>query len=131
LFKSQIDYLLARHAIVRMEDVIEAAFSGGQLPENAVLLTFDDGYADHFRSAFPYLRRKRLQGAFYPSVRVLDDPVVLDVNKVHFCWPAPRLDALVRDVFRELDDLRDEFGLKDKDEYYRQWPIPDVSTVRR
>lgn len=43
LFKIQFDYFAKEFNVVRMEDVIEAVKEGKELPENALLLTFDDG----------------------------------------------------------------------------------------
>lgn len=42
---------------VIMEQVIEAWNSpNGELPENALLLTFDDGYIDNYLTVFPELK---------------------------------------------------------------------------
>ncbi len=57
LFKEQIAFLKEHFTVVTMEDVIEACNSeNGTLPENAVLLTFDDGYIDNFTAVFPVLK---------------------------------------------------------------------------
>ena len=55
LFRKQLEFMKNNFNIVRMEYVIEAVKENGTLPENALLLTFDDGYIDNYTVAFPIL----------------------------------------------------------------------------
>ncbi|MGP1489477.1 MAG: polysaccharide deacetylase family protein [Treponema sp.] len=72
-------------SILRMEDIMAALDNPDiKLPENSVLLTFDDGYIDHFTFVFPYLKSKGLQGTFFIPGKVFTENVLLDVNKIHF-----------------------------------------------
>jgi biofilm PGA synthesis lipoprotein PgaB len=63
----QFDWLRANgwHP-VSVDQILEARSGGRPLPAKAVLLTFDDGYADVYRSVYPLLR---LYG--YPAVIAL------------------------------------------------------------
>lgn len=83
-FRYQIDYLRQKYQIVTAEDVAGALSSGDNLPPNAALLTFDDGYAEHYDLVFPILFDLGLQGSFFPPVKPVRDAVMLDVNRVHF-----------------------------------------------
>ncbi|MGI6551772.1 MAG: polysaccharide deacetylase family protein [Clostridia bacterium] len=42
--------------------------SGGEVPPNAVVITFDDGYASVYHHAFPVLREKRIPAAVFMIV---------------------------------------------------------------
>lgn len=55
-----------------------------QLPPRAAMLTFDDGYIDHYERALPMLVDRGLIGAFFVPTGVLLDHKPLDVNKIHF-----------------------------------------------
>ena len=55
LFKGQLAFLKYHYRFVTMEQVIEALAGGAELPEKAVLLTFDDAYNDHYTNVFPLL----------------------------------------------------------------------------
>ena len=55
LFKDQIEFFSANYHIVTMEQVIEASEGKYQLPDKALLLTFDDGYIDHYTFVMPIL----------------------------------------------------------------------------
>ena len=107
LFEAQLDYLDHYYQFVTMEQCIAHIYEGARLPARAVLLTFDDGYTDHYTDVFPILDRRGIQGSFFPPAKTIQDHVVLDVNKIHFLLASvndPR--ELVGDVFRELDQIR-------------------------
>ncbi len=109
LFKEQIAFLKEHFTIVTMEDVIEACNSeNGTLPENAVLLTFDDGYIDNFTAVFPVLKEHNVQGSFFLSGKTFTENVLLDVNKIHFTLACAEIHTLVKDVLELLDQCRSE-----------------------
>lgn len=84
-FIGQLDYIKRHYNVIRIEDVIAATRDRTcQLPPRALLLTFDDGYIDHFENVFPILDRYGMQGSFFPPARAILERRVLDVNKIHF-----------------------------------------------
>lgn len=111
-FRGQLAYLARHHHFVRIEDVLAACRADAELPPRAVLLTFDDGYADCWRHAFPLLDERGIQGCFFPSVRSLRDRVVLDVNKIHFALAAAGdPGAIAEHCLARIATWRDEYGL--------------------
>jgi peptidoglycan/xylan/chitin deacetylase (PgdA/CDA1 family) len=88
-FDAQLDYL-HRHYHFVSNDTVRAMFNGEpvDLPPNPVLLTFDDGYADHFRYVFPRLFDRKISAAFYPAASSALDRQLLDANRVHFVLAA-------------------------------------------
>ena len=84
-FKEQIDYIKKHYTPIKIEDLIEVRHNGHRdLPRNAILLTFDDGYIDHFNNVFPILDENKIQGSFFPPAKAITQKKVLDVNKIHF-----------------------------------------------
>ncbi len=55
-FAGQMELLATRYHVVSMEEVLESFRRGGRLPHRAVLVTFDDAYADFTDHAWPVLR---------------------------------------------------------------------------
>lgn len=53
LFEQQLKFFKKNFHVVTMEQVIAYMEKKESLPERAVLLTFDDGYIDHFTYVFP------------------------------------------------------------------------------
>ncbi|MCX5695193.1 MAG: polysaccharide deacetylase family protein [Candidatus Omnitrophica bacterium] len=105
-----------------MEDCIASIYRDTALPKKAVLLTFDDGYIDHFSTVFPILKERKIQGCFFPSVRAIKHNEVLDVNKIHFILAAAgKLSSLLDDVYSCLDEYRSEYDLKSNEYYYSKF----------
>ena len=83
-FEGQIAYLKKNYNLIKMEDMIAAIDGNRALPAKAALLTFDDGFKDHYANVFPVLKKNRIQGSFYPSAKPVVENIVLDVHKIHF-----------------------------------------------
>jgi peptidoglycan/xylan/chitin deacetylase (PgdA/CDA1 family) len=119
-FQRQIDYIQSHYTPVSVEDLIEAVESpSAKLPPNAILLTFDDGYTDHFLNAFPVLDAHRIKGCFFPPAEAVLEHKVLDVNKIQFVLAAmPDACKLLDRLFVDLEEFRPHYDLKSREEYY-------------
>ncbi len=104
-FRGQLDHLCRHYTPVSMEEVVAAGRDGTPLPPKPVLLTFDDGFADHYRYAFPLLRARGVRGAFFPPASAVLERRMLDVHKIH-CLLATVTDhdRLAADMERLVDD---------------------------
>jgi peptidoglycan/xylan/chitin deacetylase (PgdA/CDA1 family) len=117
-FVGQLAYLKRHYQPVTAQQVVEAARGDSKLPHRAVLLTFDDGYLDHFTVVFPILKKHGLHGCFFPSARAVQERVVLDVNKIHFILAStPDKALLVSRIHAAIQSARAEFALDTLDEY--------------
>ena len=84
-FYRQLDYVQENYHVVTSEDLIRSAtIEGYRLPKNACLLTFDDGYRDHFEYVLPELLHRGIQGSFFPPAKCITERSMLDVNKIHY-----------------------------------------------
>lgn len=107
LFRQQLDFFVENFNIVTMEQVIDAWNSAnGELPERALLLTFDDGYIDNYLTAFPLLKERGIQGSFFIPGKTFSENVLLDVNKIHFILASADIASLVADLKLQLDYYR-------------------------
>ena len=120
-FKNQINYLGNEYNIITMDQLIWAINGLVALPEKSLLLTFDDGYADHYEYVFPILKQYNIQGSFYPSAKAILEHEVLDVNKIHFILAAcSNTELLLDDLKALLDDYKKDYSLKDYNYYYEK-----------
>lgn len=127
LFREQIEFLAGHYNIITMEDLIGSLYEERSLPPFPALLTFDDGYIDHFVNAFPILDEKGLQGSFFvPGQAVMEHRVLL-ANKIHFILAAARkIEELTERIFRLLDTYRKEYDLRENEHYYGKLAIDCV-----
>ena len=126
LFKEQVLYIKKHYTPVTVEQVLDVKENGTQLPDHAILLTFDDAYADHFTYAFPILEHEKIQGLFFPPVKAVTEHTVLDVNKVHFILastPAEKMPQLLGELHRMVDAYKDEYGLDTYDSYFEKLAV--------
>lgn len=98
LFKEQLDFFQDNFNVVTMESVIDSLNGKCKLPEKPMLLTFDDGYKDHYEYVFPELKKRGMQGSFYVPSGILKNKKVLDVNKIHFILACSEIDDLLQEV---------------------------------
>ncbi|MGH9463242.1 MAG: polysaccharide deacetylase family protein [Vicinamibacteria bacterium] len=63
-FNEQMEYLRRHYAVLSLPKLIEL-IAAGRLPRRAVVLTFDDGYADNLFNAKPILDRWDLPATFF------------------------------------------------------------------
>ena len=126
LFKEQVLYIKKHYNPVTVEQVINAYNGEEKLPEHAILLTFDDAYADHFTYAFPVLEHEHIQGAFFPPVKAVTEHTVLDVNKIHFLLastPTEKMPQLLCELRRMVEMNKDEYGLESFDSYFERLAV--------
>lgn len=127
LFEEQLQFFAKNFHVVTMESVIDAVNNGSELPDNSVLLTFDDGYIDNFTVAMPLLKKYGMQGSFFIPGKTFTENVLLDVNKIHFVLAsADNSKELVCDIYSLLDEARNSTeytNLSSNDDLYAQYGI--------
>lgn len=138
LFKQQIAFFAKNFHVMTMEEVVDAVREKTQLPENALLLTFDDGYIDHYRYVFPVLKEYGMQGSFFVPSGILQYNRVLDTNKIHFILACADMERLLPEVLGILDEYRDKgYPLEpnqvifDKLAVANRWDSKEVIFVKR
>jgi peptidoglycan/xylan/chitin deacetylase (PgdA/CDA1 family) len=73
-FAAQMAYLHAQgYACLSLYDLIEALASGRQLPDRAVVLTFDDGYRGLYDHARPVMQQYGFAGTVFVITQLMDE----------------------------------------------------------
>lgn len=131
LFRKQLEYMKNNFNVVRMEQVIDAIEGKFELPEKALLLTFDDGYIDNFTFALPLLEEFGLQGSFFIPGKTFSTHQLLDVNKIHYILASANIFELVTDVKKEMDRYRGrEFDFAATDELFNQYAVANRFDIK-
>ena len=127
-FKAQLNFLEKNYKIITMETLIDFIKKGMPLPNNPCLLTFDDGYKDHYLYVFPELKKRGLQGSFFPATKTILEKKILDVNKIHFILAKEsNINLLIDKIKKLFDEYRkknDSEKLNNFDDYWKKNAVP-------
>tara|TARA_S200000501_G_scaffold376655_1_gene432250 strand:- start:669 stop:1622 length:954 start_codon:yes stop_codon:yes gene_type:complete len=83
-FKNQITNFEKIFNIIGFDDALDVLNSRRKYKKPFLLLTFDDGYMDHYKYVLPFLLKKKHKGLFYPFANSLKKGFITDTNKIHF-----------------------------------------------
>lgn len=95
-FRAQMLLVQRRMCALRFDEVLDFARRGKPLPANALVVTFDDGYDDNYRVAWPILRDLGIPATFFVSTSHIDSglPYAYDWLVHMICvTPETRLDV--------------------------------------
>ncbi len=98
-FDAQMAHLARRYAPLPLGEAARR-MAEGSLPARAVAVTFDDGYADNFRHAFPILRKHGIPASLFVVTGALD-------RRTPFWWDAvaAAVERIAGSKPRHLDGL--------------------------
>jgi peptidoglycan/xylan/chitin deacetylase (PgdA/CDA1 family) len=103
-FEQQLDWLQEHYQVIGIPELEAALDTGGGLPAKSALLTFDDGFVDHYEAVLPVLRRRGLSGAFFLTQNACGPPRrLLGVHKTHFLLAALGAEVFGRAVLAECE----------------------------
>jgi peptidoglycan/xylan/chitin deacetylase (PgdA/CDA1 family) len=123
-FKRQLEFFQKNFNYISIQDVLDCVYENKQLPQNTVLLTFDDGFKDHYQHVFPLLKKMEINAAFFPPALPILKNYVLDVHKIHFILASvPNSQLLVDEIFHLIKKFSIEFELKKPETYFSELAI--------
>jgi peptidoglycan/xylan/chitin deacetylase (PgdA/CDA1 family) len=101
-FRRQIAALAQRYEMATLRSAL--AFMRGELrpSRDLCLLTFDDGFKDHFSNVLPVLSERGLQGVFFVPTSCVEQTRVASVHKNHFLLAAVEFEEYRRAFLDEL-----------------------------
>jgi len=130
-FIKQLDYFATRYHFVSVDAVHSKIYSGKKLPQNPLLLTFDDGYIDHYQYVYPELLKRSITGAFFPVVQSSVHQSMLDVNKIHLILASDvTSDLLIDTIERNILPSAIDFYRK-KYFYKNEWDGKEIAYIKR
>jgi peptidoglycan/xylan/chitin deacetylase (PgdA/CDA1 family) len=78
-----LDREIMRLKLITPEVYLDSIINNRAIPENALLLSFDDGLYDHYKWVFPELRKRGIGGFFFINTLPLMEMDLLQVHKIH------------------------------------------------
>ena len=82
-FNTQLDYLQQNgYNTITMQEYFLARQGKFSLPDNPIVLTFDDGYADNYEYMMPILRAHKMKAVIYVIANELGKPGYLTIEQI-------------------------------------------------
>jgi peptidoglycan/xylan/chitin deacetylase (PgdA/CDA1 family) len=98
-FAAQLDWLQTRFDVIDGPTLERAVCTGTGFDRSTALLTFDDGFVDHYEYVFPVLRSRGLGGIFFLVGSTLGErPALANVHKTHFLLSRLGADQFAHEV---------------------------------
>ncbi|MGK7873251.1 MAG: polysaccharide deacetylase family protein [Xenococcaceae cyanobacterium] len=111
-FISQLNWLARQYQIIDYPTFEAARQEGNSLAGSYALLTFDDGFVDHYQTVFPLLKERGLSGIFFLATSTIGSyPQLLNVHKTHFLLAKLGADTFATEVQQRLEKLPDDINL--------------------
>lgn len=123
-FKKQLEFFQKNFHFISMQDILDCIYENKQLPQSSILLTFDDGFKDHYQYVFPLLKKMEINAAFFPPALPIMENLILDVHKIHFILASvsnPQL--IVDEIFHLIKKFSIEFELKTPETYFSELAV--------
>lgn len=116
-FEAHLRYLKENgYHTISLHQLLLHLTRGEPLPENPIILTFDDGYRDNFENAFPLLERYGFQATFFLITNFIDER-----RPAYMTWE--QVKKLIKAGHEIGAHSRDHPNLQGKDIDYLVWQI--------
>ena len=89
VFAKQMEYFATHCSVCSLEDAV-ARMQRRDLPDNAVVITFDDGYKDNYIHAFPILKRLAIPATIFLATDAIGSGKMLWHDKVFIAFRETR-----------------------------------------
>lgn len=117
-FREQIKYLKRTGRIVGIEEMVEKISRQEEMDDGDTLLTFDDGYFDHWKNVRPALQREDVKGLFFIPTRAIKERRLTETNKVQMILGrGTEPEEIISELKRKVEAERDRYRLRGWQEY--------------
>lgn len=124
-FEKQIKFFQKNFKILTVDQFFDSINENRTIPDNSILLTFDDGFKDHYLNVFPILKKNNIHGLFFPPGKIIDENFLLDVHKIHFVLASSNnYQNIIHEIFKIIDEHKEEYNLETPESYFEKLAIP-------
>lgn len=83
IFAKQMDFLIEHgYQTITLQDYIRASHGEIELPQNPIILTFDDGYSDNYSELFPILKSRNMVAVIFVVSNLVNQPGYLTWDQI-------------------------------------------------
>jgi peptidoglycan/xylan/chitin deacetylase (PgdA/CDA1 family) len=125
-FIRQIEFFKKNFTFITVKQFLSCICEEDSLPENSILLTFDDGLKDHYLYVFPVLKKLNIPGLFFPIAQTTESQKVIDVHKIHFILAnCKNKNKIIDEIFILINKNKKEYSLNSPESYFNTLAMPN------
>lgn len=132
-FIRQLDILCERYEVATLESALAFIAGEYQALRDLCILTFDDGFKEHYTDVLPALAERRIQGLFFPITSCIEDNWVAPVHKNHFlmaCLDFPEYrEAFIKCLAELSPETETELDTSQARKIYR-WDNDEIAAFK-
>ena len=105
-FRSDLDFICSEYTPISLLELLDCMSNKSQLPERAVMLTFDDGFREMYDIVAPMLSDRSISATFFLTKQAIDNQTLIHGNKKSLVIDhliKQKRDAILQDIIRLLD----------------------------
>jgi len=104
-FAWQMAYVKKNFDVIRFDDVVAHLDGKAKLPRRPLIVTFDDGFDDNYRQAFPILKSQGLPAMFFVSTGYIGGATTFWFDELaHLIMRVPVQSVFLSEIGRSLPD---------------------------
>jgi peptidoglycan/xylan/chitin deacetylase (PgdA/CDA1 family) len=84
LFRQQMEYFLKHYELISLIELVRRLLEGKNLPQKAVIITFDDSYTDTYLYAYPFLKEHHIPATFFLTTGPIKNNTLFWWDKVGY-----------------------------------------------
>ena len=93
-FNKQMQYLRRHYNIITLEQLVEHYLGKEKIPNNAVVITMDDGYRSNHLLAYPVLKQYQLPATVFVSTDFVENQEPLWTDRLDYLIWKAEIDAI-------------------------------------
>jgi len=101
-FEDQIKYLSKTHKILSLNELATCLRAGKPLAKRVAVVTFDDGYKDNYRYAFPILKKYKIPATIFLVTGHIDTGNLFWFDKIEYIIKNTKIKRLKLDGFGDF-----------------------------
>ncbi|MGV8162097.1 MAG: polysaccharide deacetylase family protein [Candidatus Nanoarchaeia archaeon] len=102
-FESQMKFLSKNYNVISLEEFVKIHNLKKPFPKNTVVITFDDGYEDFYKFAYPVLKKYDLPATVYLTTGAVDEGKVFWWDNVAYIINKTKINNVTLDGFGTFD----------------------------
>jgi len=99
-FRKQLDFFEKNYYLPSKEEFLDYINNNKKLPENSIILTFDDGLKCHYTHVYKELKKRKLWGIFAVCSSPYLHKDLLKVHKIHLLLSKYNNDIILEQVLK-------------------------------